>query len=700
MIYMINQLLEEKLLRNRVTYAKSMVTRKSEDEKMPDNLEIEFSRQITKLDGFLQDTCTGNTKEETKNLVDTYKSTELDEYKAIILKIKSADPKTVPISESTTKDLEFFLEAVKWEFPEHLLFKPKDVQKSTVPTEISSQKADYSEGEYHGLETFLEQVCAGKNETEIRQLVSVQFQQDISFFHQMISKLTLPVNAEIKKKLPEATIKNIDTLVSIQDWQLVVKESSSKDKPEMAFSKDLPLINDDIKTLKQFMNKTMGNRLPTTTQLLVKNWDRKEIKNIRNIITKILYDTSSVLPEECTADIIEKVNKFMETVKWRLKGSTNDDSRKRPQASKPDNPIDFKKAREQTVGQQLSNDNPNARPFFIDTNASQIVQDKDDNEPDTSLSLREFSFQTQPLGDHESSFFEKSSSITDDLNASLEIAKPSTRENKIYCIKKALNTRKQWAPNPDSHVVKWISVNPVGYGVYIHGPEYRQNCVKEILLNTKKTFGEFKRFHQDEKYTLLVMTTKQGRDVILDIINNDIKGLVGEIATHRYPQIKFSVHQSQITDPKLMVKQIHMFNFKEFQKHKFELCGTHRTRNSPYITLIIQVDPQIRSYLTTKKNGKIWLDKYYEVVDHFALKRCFTCGRLGHFKCRRTQPVCIRCGLHHQRRVCNAEKPKCTTCSGEHEAFTLECAKFRQAIDNEMDKIDYDYTDLMLGRCF
>ncbi|XP_025017637.1 uncharacterized protein LOC112539396 [Tetranychus urticae] len=399
----------------------------------------------------------------------------------------------------------------------------------------------------------------------------------------------------------------------------------------------------------------------------------------------MILENQTVLPSTYDDEMALKVKKLLEIVRWRLKIQTLEVNKR--SSTDPTETL--------TKKTKPTQNNLAIVPYSTTSSASNVTE-----QPGTSV-IREPQSSTPDVQINHSLI---------SSNAQLEILNGnpkqdsaldrSARSNNTYCITKPLNIRKQWEINPKSHIVNWVSVSPAGYGVYIDGPDYHHDCVKDILMITKKTFGDVKRFHRTDKYTLLVLTTQQGRDTIIDIITNDVTGLKAQVATHRFPQIKISVRREKLSDPQQMVKDIHRFNFKEFLKHKFEFCGTHQVRNSPYVSLIIQVDPQIRSYITERKQGKVWLDTHYEVVDHFAIKRCYTCGRLGHFKCRKAQPVCIRCSLHHSRKMCKSMTLKCPTCSGEHEAFTLSCAKFREAIDNEMDKIDYDYTNIMIGRCF
>lgn len=274
------------------------------------------------------------------------------------------------------------------------------------------------------------------------------------------------------------------------------------------------------------------------------------------------------------------------------------------------------------------------------------------------------------------------------------------RGRDLYCIEFSMANKRFRKEDNSSHIVEWNTPRQTGFGIKITGTKYRKGLANEVILGSEYDYAPIKGIYDNENGAYVVLGKDEAR---LHLIKDcEARGLSAMNATYRYPIIKFWIYNGNKGTKtwEEIVEEIKKLNFKRFERQEFSLVDQYTPHASKYTLMQIQVESSIRSYLQQQLNGYIFYGHNIQVSDHFNIRKCFNCGSLRHSRCFTKQAVCVNCSGPHSRSECKEKRLKCPNCSGEHNAFSVECEAMKEAIASDMNRIDYVYNKIMVGRSF
>uniref|UniRef100_T1KEL3 Pre-C2HC domain-containing protein n=1 Tax=Tetranychus urticae TaxID=32264 RepID=T1KEL3_TETUR len=672
-------------------------------------IQIQYSRiipdvkQIEEVDGFLREVL--HTNKDVREQINKISKEELKRQQKTMIQIIWNDPNSErTYNPELVQDINKLMEVMQWTYgttERQEISSADDLEiLENKDLSISSHKDDLiqiTRDDIIELESFLEIVFSDKDEKKIQyNIESFDLQT-----REKLRNLIQEIGVRDDIQLPEHMVKKLEKLEKYQDWETLGKEKELKDE--------------DIKKVEDFIRKTcQSNRIAKIQAEIIKFKD-DTIEEIKRIISEIQYPSPINANRVNKPDLMKDVAKLVKAAQWiiekrSLKRKRNtkkqeEDAKKRKIQEKKDNipEFEFFKNTVKNTGDQTTRNNIKG-----DTSSNEEITTKRDEEHIKVLEI---------IGNdgYDSQIRSKTSSLTTDENQ-MEINEPQDggeeRNDQIiirkrnddkkekFCIEKAKFSRAN-EPITAKHIHQWNYETPKGYGIFVSGAEYYKDCVRDILGKTQKTIGAIKNVFADNKYTLIVMKNENERDEMMEILkengNLDIKS-----ASYRYPQIKFSAHESILKGGTgKLLEDIKKWNgLSRFKREEFSLSSIHPINNTKFVIIILNVHMHIRNYIIEKNNGEIRLwNKSYTLSDHFEIRKCRRCGSIKHGYCGGDKK-CMECSRVHDKGMNCPFPKKCSTCKGPHATFTLDCPKFKTEIENKMDFCDITYHSIMIDRNF
>uniref|UniRef100_T1L6G1 Uncharacterized protein n=1 Tax=Tetranychus urticae TaxID=32264 RepID=T1L6G1_TETUR len=491
---------------------------------------------------------------------------------------------------------------------------------------------------------------------------------------------SVPESFDLQKgKDPSAWIQETGNRKEVQSPEHLVLES--KEANEWTELEGEKKINEaDLQKVANFIKTVCKSNRTSKIQEEIFKYKDEMIKEIKRIISEVLYPSSinSSLVRE--PKLMKDIAKLVKVAKWtfekeplKRKGKKNlkkqDDTSERKSQEETDDIPTFEFSADNLITPNLNQiqvNNGEQEKEEMEVVNHQIAKRKNEMEGKDQSTMNSNEFKKRKSGE-------------------IIIREERGDKKERFCIEVARYSRRNDGI-VSSHIKSWNYESPKGFGIFIKGRGYQKGCVEKILDETEEEFGAIKNIFSDRAYTLVVMKNEQDREKMIDILKEH-KDLEVESAKYRFPQIKFSVHESMLTEgTEKLVEEIKKWNgLKKFKKEKMVLSSIHPINNTRFVILVLEVHPHIRNHIIETLDGEIRIrNKSFTLSDHFEIRKCRKCGSIKHGWCG-SEKHCMNCSRVHNKDMNCTYPKKCLTCKGGHTTFTLDCPPFKREIENKMD---------------
>uniref|UniRef100_T1KN68 Uncharacterized protein n=1 Tax=Tetranychus urticae TaxID=32264 RepID=T1KN68_TETUR len=631
------------------------------------------AEQVDELGRFLEDTIQANTDEEIRRLVDNTSKEVIKEHQNTMIQIIWKNPASGrEYNPELIQDINKLLEVMKWGFgtPPGLDIKSADdfiIIENERSMQIKVQMSHLGE-----IENFLSEVFKN-NEISDLALESVDMQK-----RKEMSNLIQEI--EDKKEVPDHLKLKIEKLRKVNGWTELGKEKEIKEI--------------DLQKMENFIKAVCKNNRTAKIQEEIFKYKDETIREIKRITSELLH------PSPINANLIPKpklmkdINKLVKAAKWTFEKKAS--KRKGKKNLKKQDKLDDTKIQDESEDIPVfefstnnsengtSDHNQNAdeqTDAIMEVTGHLTLKRKNEIEGEDQLMVNPNEPKKRKL--NEAAMWKGDGDKKEKF--CIEVSKFSRKDDKII----------------NNHIKPWSYETPKGFGIFIKGKGYQKGCVERILDETEEEFGAIKNIFSDRTYTLVVMKKEQDREKMIEILKEN-ESLEIESAKYRYPQIKFSVHESMLTQgTERLIEEVKKWNgLKKFKKEKFILSSIHPISNTKFVILVLEVHPHIRNYIMENLDGEIRIrNKSFTLSDHFEIRKCRKCGSIRHGWCG-NEKHCLDCSRVHSKDTSCVHPRKCLTCKGGHKTFTLECPLFKREIENKMDFVDTTYHSIMMDRNF
>uniref|UniRef100_T1KV05 Pre-C2HC domain-containing protein n=1 Tax=Tetranychus urticae TaxID=32264 RepID=T1KV05_TETUR len=633
------------------------------------------AEQVEELDRFLEETLQANTNEDIRRVVNNTSKEVIKEHQNTIIQVIWKNPVSGrEYNPELIKDINKLMEVMEWGFgtPPGVNINSADdfiIMESEKSMQIKVQMSHIKE-----IENFLSEVFEDNEISELAlEAIDVQRKKEISDWIQEIVD---------RKEVPDHMTSKIEKLRKLNGWTQPGKDEEIK--------------KTDIQKVENFIKAVFKSNRTAKIQEEIFKYKDETIKEIKRITLELLHSSQTDTNLSSNTKLIKDITKLAKAAKWSIEKKEKEPKKKgKKDLKKKDVEDDLNKIRE------IQEDEiPN---FEFSTNNSQdIISDQEqtsEEQVDVRMEIAEL----------------QSAKRKNEMDNQMMINPKDTKKRKVdeivpkkgdgdkkekFCIEVSKFSRKE-DKIINNHIKPWNYETPKGFGIFIKGKGYQKGCVEKILNETEEEFGAIKNIFSDRAYTLVVMKKEQDREKMMEILKEN-QELEVESAKYRFPQIKFSVHESMLNQGvETLIEEVKKWNgLKKFKKEKLKLASIHPISNTKFVILVLEVHPHIRNYILDTLDGEIRVrNKSFTISDHFEIRKCRKCGSIKHGWCV-NEKHCLNCAKVHNKDINCTHPRKCLTCKGGHKTFTLECPLYKREIENRMDFVDTTYHSLMMDRNF
>uniref|UniRef100_T1KU33 Pre-C2HC domain-containing protein n=1 Tax=Tetranychus urticae TaxID=32264 RepID=T1KU33_TETUR len=254
----------------------------------------------------------------------------------------------------------------------------------------------------------------------------------------------------------------------------------------------------------------------------------------------------------------------------------------------------------------------------------------------------------------------------------------------------------------NTNIYPWNPSGVRGFSVNIKGPHFQKGIVTQFVKDLTDDIGKIIGIYEYEHSATIIVDREDNQRKLCEIFDKSQLGLEATPATYRFPIIKFWMDRKQTNNKwHEVIEEIKAFNLKKHSQKLFEFFKIFGSPFAQYVLVAVRVDPMIRDFIINTLHGQFWFrGRNLDVIDHFSLRRCYNCGSCRHWICSEKQEKCLRCSGPHNFRSCKATTPCCPSCKGQHEAFHITCPNLQEAINRQIEMVDYTYKNIMWLRGF